>query len=427
MTDISIPQQPATSKTGEFALGWPVVFACMIGMMLGISGLPFYTLGVFAGPVIGDFGWTRAQYQGAFTFMLAGAFMGPVVGHLCDKLGTRTVALTSVTLFALSFASIGVVTQASVWTFYAAWAVMAFVAQGTGPIPWTRAISEWFYQQRGLALGVALMGSGLTAFIAPPVVDALISAVGWRAAYMVVGAAIFLIAFPILFWGLRPAPKAVLESGAQRMASMSTRYGKTLKQALSSYRFWVIAVAFSFISLGVSGIISNLVLLLTDRGFTPQLGALIASMVGLSVLLGRLVVGALLDRFWGPAIAFVLMALPASACLLLASADLSTAMTVVAVFIVGFAAGAEFDIIAYFITRYFGLKHYGKIYGVIYTIFFLGAGIAPLVFAKVYDMTDSYGPVLTAAAVSFVASAALLLTLGPYPDLTHTASEDADG
>ncbi|MEM9878451.1 MAG: MFS transporter [Pseudomonadota bacterium] len=420
MADVAL--ETPHGRTNEFALGWPVVTACMVGMMLGISAVPFYTIGVFAGPVIETFGWTRAQYQGAFTFMLAGAFIGPLVGHLCDKLGTRKVALTSVTLFALSFASLGILTQQSIWTFYAIWAVMAFVAQGTGPIPWTRAISEWFYQQRGLAFGMALMGSGFTAFLAPPLVNALISAAGWRLAYVIVGAGVFTIAFPVLFWGLRAAPQSVLDSGAERAQSMSTRYGKTLREALRSYRFWVIAIAFSMISLGVSGIISNLVLLLTDRGFTPQLGALIASLVGLSVLLGRLLVGALLDRFWGPAIAFVLMALPASACLMLASTELSTALTVVAVFIVGFAAGAEFDIIAYFITRYFGLKHYGKIYGVQYTIFFLGAGIAPLVFAAVYDAAQSYGPILTAAAAMFLIAAAMLLTLGRYPNLAEPDS-----
>lgn len=416
----------APAARGEFAAGWPVVAACMVGMMFGISAIPFYTLGVFAGPVIETFQWTRAQYQGAFTFMLAGALAGPFVGHLCDKVGNRVVALTSVTLFAIAFASIGLFTTQAVWTFYAAWAVMALVAQGTGPIPWTRAISEWFYARRGFAFGLALMGSGIAAFIAPPLVTALIGAVGWRMAYVVVGAVIFCVAFPALFWGLRPAPPEVLEAGARVKGGMSGKYGKTLGEALRSYRFWVIALSFSFISLGVSGIISNLVPLLTDRAFTPQTAAVIASVVGLSVLLGRLVVGALLDRFWGPGIAFVLMALPASACMLLASAELSTPMTVFAVFIVGFAAGAEFDIIAYFVTRYFGLKYYGKIYGVQYTIFFLGAGLAPLIFARVYDVTNSYNPVLYVAAAAFLVSAALLLTLGRYPDLSLDAQAPAE-
>ncbi|MEM9288917.1 MAG: MFS transporter, partial [Pseudomonadota bacterium] len=60
-------------EKGEVARGWPVVAACMLGMMFGISAVPFYSLGIFAVPVIEEFGWTRAQYQGAFSFMLAGA------------------------------------------------------------------------------------------------------------------------------------------------------------------------------------------------------------------------------------------------------------------------------------------------------------------------------------------------------------------
>lgn len=424
MSDIT-PEQ-MSERTSEFGLGWPVVAACMIGMMLGISAIPFYTLGIFAGPVTETFGWTRGQYQGAFTFMLLGALAGPFVGHLCDKVGTRLVALTSVTLFAISFACIGLLTTQSVWTFYTAWAVMAVVAQGTGPIPWTRAISEWFYKRRGLALGLALTGSGVAALIAPPVVTAVIQAAGWRMTYVIVGVVIFLIGFPAIFFGLRSAPKHVIDSGARDFSGMTAKYGCTLGEAVRSYKFWVIAVSFCFISLGVSGIISNLVPLLTDRGFSLERAALLASIIGASVILGRVIVGSLLDRYWGPAIAFVLMALPAGACLLLASADLSLPLIALSVFVVGFAAGAEFDIIAYFVTRYFGLKYYGKIYGVQYTIFFFGAGVAPLIYGRVYDATQSYGPVLYASAVAFLFSATLLLTLGRYPDLALEGSSSRD-
>ncbi|MEM1019981.1 MAG: MFS transporter, partial [Pseudomonadota bacterium] len=131
--------------------------------------------------------------------------------------------------------------------------------------------------------------------------------------------------------------------------------------------------------------------------------------------------------FWGPGIAFVLMALPAASCLVLASADLPLVLTGLAVFVVGFAAGAEFDIIAYFVTRYFGLKHYGKIYGVIYTIFFFGAGLAPLIFARVYDKAATYDPILLVSAATFLGSAALLLTLGRYPDHETQLESSADG
>ncbi|MEM7568610.1 MAG: MFS transporter [Pseudomonadota bacterium] len=408
--------QSQAGQTGEVSRGLPVLIACMVGMMFGISAVPFYTLGIFAVPVMGEFEWTGAQYQGAFTFMLAGALAGPFTGWLCDKLGNRVVALTSITLFSVAFAAIGVLTTQSIWSFYACWAVMAFVAQGTGPIPWTRAIGEWFYARRGLALGIALMGSGVAAFFLPPLTTAIIGATGWRTTYMILGAMIFCIAFPTVWWGLRRAPQWVLDDGASLRGGMSAQYGYSLGDALRSYRFWVIALAFSFISLGVAGIISNLVPLLVDRGFTPQLAAGFAAIIGASVILGRLVVGALLDRFWGPAIAFVLMALPAASCILLASADLPLALTGAAVFVVGFAAGAEFDIIAYFVTRYFGLKNYGKIYGVIYTIFFLGAGLAPMIFARVYDQAQSYNPILLVSAGTFLFSAALLLTLGRYPD-----------
>jgi MFS family permease len=395
----------------EFSRAWTVVLAAFVGMMLGISAIPFFTLGAFAGPVTGEMGWSMAQFQGAFTVITIGSLFGPLVGHLCDQRGVRPIALISCLLFGLALMGIGVFTGPSVISFYAAWAVMAIVGQGTGPIAWTRIINGWFFEQRGLALGLALTGSGLFAFFGPLLTTRMIDSMGWRTTYIVWGFVVLLVALPVLWRLLRDAPRDLHATTAGAGADV----GLSLGQALRGYRFWVIAIAFLLISFGVSGIIANLIPLLGTKNIDRETAAKFAAIIGVSIVVGRVLVGLLLDRFWGPGVAFVLLALPAISCLVLAGGLTGTLPIAAAIFIVGFAAGAEFDIIAYFTARYFGLKSYGKIYGLQYIAFAVGAAAAPPMFGRVFDITNSYDQILTVVAVIFVAASALLLSLGRYP------------
>ena len=61
------------------------------------------------------------------------------------------------------------------------------------------------------------------------------------------------------------------------------------------------------------------------------------------------------DRIWAPTVAFVLLSIPAVSCIILQSADLSYGMAALAVVILGFAAGVEYDLMAYLVSRYFGI------------------------------------------------------------------------
>jgi MFS transporter, OFA family, oxalate/formate antiporter len=92
------------------------------------------------------------------------------------------------------------------------------------------------------------------------------------------------------------------------------------------------------------------------------------------------------------------------------------ALISVGAFLLGFAAGAESDLIAFLAARYFGMAHFGKIYGMLYMPFGLFSAISPLVYGIVRDRTGSYDNMLSVAMVMFVAGGAMLLLLGRYPD-----------
>jgi MFS family permease len=409
----------ASVTEGEFSRGWPVVFASAVGMMLGVTGIPFYTIGVFAKPLIEEFGWSRAQYQGAFMATLIGAATAPLVGYLCDRFGVRRIALWSTAGFAAGMAGIGIITGPAIASFYLAWVMMAVVAQGTGPLAWTRIIGEWFAQRRGLALGLALMGTGFTAVIGPPAATALIAALGWRWAYCALGGVVLIVSWPILWKNLRsPAVSVIATSASAPDAREEQRFvGASLGAALRDYRFWTIALAFIIAACAIAGVISNLVPLMTDRGVAPAKAAAFSSLIGVAVIVGRIVVGYLLDRLWAPSVAAVVFALAGVAAWGLGWIPINNVSVVPVLLMLGFAAGAEFDLLAFLISRYFGLKNYGKIYGVQYAIFFVGAAIGPRFFGASFDAHGGYGYVLNQAGLGFSFSALILLTLGRFPEI----------
>ena len=131
--------------------------------------------------------------------------------------------------------------------------------------------------------------------------------------------------------------------------------------------------------------------------------------------------GYLLDRLWGPALAAVVIVLPVISCLVLAGGVQSTPVMLVSVILVGFAAGAEFDMVAFLTARYFGLKHFGSLYGVLYAFFVSASGFAPGLFGKAFDATHNYTLILNASAVALVVGGIMVLFLGRYPVETSAA------
>ncbi|MEE4173531.1 MAG: MFS transporter [Xanthomonadales bacterium] len=423
----------------EFKFGWPVVVSSALGIALGMSPLPFYTIGVFASPLMQEFGWQISQVMFAlvvFTLVAMGA--SPLVGYLTDKLGVRRVVLTSITLFSFAFMAFAL-NNGSITLYLTLWGILALAGAGTLPITFTRAVSNWFNEKRGLALGVALIGTGISGAIVKVYAGWLIGEFGWRAAYVGVGALPLLIALPVAWALFRDTddPKA-----AARLAQMKahhadsghdgTAYGLTLAQALRDWRFWLLAAVFVPLSFAIGGPIPNMETLLDTKGFDRADAIFLASLIGYAVFVGRLAGGYLLDHIWAPLLACVLLMMPAASMWLFMLPEPSYFQAVLAVVLLGVAAGIEYDLIAYLVSRYFGIRNYGAIYGILYAFFALGAGFGPAVYGRFLDQTGSYDQVLLYSLYAFIVCSAALLFLGPYRDeklksMTGTAPpESAD-
>jgi predicted MFS family arabinose efflux permease len=414
----------------EFQKGWPVVLSSMLGIGLGLSPLPFYTVGVLAKPLAKAFGWGFGQiFFGVTISAIVTPFASPVIGVLCERFGVRRVALTALVLFSLAFMAFSL-TNGSLVLFYVNWAFVSIFGAGTLPITWTQAINNRFETRKGMALGLALMGTGLFGYFGVWYTAALIAHFGWRAAYIGVGALPLGLALPVAFFAFHDVgPKG--QTTAERRAGASARTaaatGMTLREALVDWRFWLIGLSFLPISFAVGATIPNLVNILKHNGFSAEVAVGLVSLIGLSVIGGRAGGGWLVDRFWAPGVAVALLGLPAAGCWVLAHGPFNYGVTAFAVVLVGFAAGAEYDLLAFLTARYFGMKSYAVIYGAFYSFFAVGAGVGPPIFGAVFDKTGSYAAPLTLAACVMILGALALLALGRYRQFhPSSAAPDAD-
>jgi MFS family permease len=407
----------------EFRRGWPVLIAAALGTAFGASPIPFNSIGPFTRPLAEEFGWGRGDIQLAlFWFTAAVVLTVPFVGGLADRIGVRRVAIATLALFGLAFAALAF-TPASLVAFYLLWGLMGILGAGSTPVSWTRVVNAWFVHNRGFALALTLMGTGLTAALLPSLATWLIEEIGWRRAFLGIALLPLAVALPVAVWLFRePDLRASAHLGAPAIHS-----GVTVGTALRDYRFWVIAGSILCIAIGVGGSITNFQPLLMDRGFEPAEAARVAGAIGMSVIAGRLIAGILIDRYWAPLVTLPMLSLPALACFMLAQPTVAMPAALLSAVLIGLAAGAETDLVAYLTARYFGLAHYGRLYGLQYAVFGFASGLSPFLFGKVFDLTGSYQPILYVAAGLFVVGAVALLFLGRYPRFDEAAPVTAPG
>jgi predicted MFS family arabinose efflux permease len=199
----------------------------------------------------------------------------------------------------------------------------------------------------------------------------------------------------------------------------------TVGQAFRDWRFWLLALTFVPLSFAIGGPIPNLETLLGSKGFSVTDAIFLASLIGYAVLVGRLTGGYLLDKIWAPAVACALLILPAYSMYLFQSPDLTYTKTALAVVILGFSAGIEYDLLAYMVSRYFGIRNYAAIYGILYAFFAAGAGFGPAVYGRVFQATGSYNSILNWSMWAFIFCSLALLLLGRYRDAELEKMVDA--
>jgi predicted MFS family arabinose efflux permease len=411
------PGAPGTSAASELARGWKIVVVSAIGVGVGLGGIPFFTLGVFLKPLTEAFAWSRAEVAATSLCLSIGSGLtAPVIGRLVDRLDVRRVALVSLAAMTVAYLALTQL-RGDIRLLYLGVVMLALCGCGTSPLVWALTVSSWFDRARGRALGLTMAGSGVAAILAPRLVDRLIEAYGWQGGY--VGLALFtgLVALPIvflLFEGKRP--RVAAGAGAPLEPP-----GMTVGAALGSQRFWQLAAGVLLVNGAVGAILVHLVALLTDTGMTRASATGIAGLLGVAVLIGRLGVGFLLDRFAAARVAAIVLTAPAIGFELLAALPRTDGLAIATALMFGVASGAEVDLLAYLTGRLFGLRAFGAIYGLLLVAFLLGGGVGPILMGHIHDVRGDYGPALTAGGVICFAGALLMGTLGRFANFASDA------
>ncbi|MXP24687.1 MFS transporter [Altererythrobacter indicus] len=403
---------PAQTRGGEWRRNWPLVILTALALTSSPATLPVYSIGVLTGPLEAEFGWSRATIQAAITFSTGlGFFGGPLGGWLVERFGVRRSILGGIVGLGGAVLVCAAMTG-SAWQLYLLYAAMALLGAGAGAVSWTFLIADRFVRSRGLALGVALSGTGLAAFITPRIAVAGLEWGGWQGAYIWLAGFCLLLILPLCLLGL---PRG---TGGHRAGSLPEtelpRAGLTLGEAVRGHRFWLIGVATLCIYVAVGGLIPNLVPALTDSGLSQGEAVSIMGFFGLAIVAGRILVGFFVDIFWAPLVASAVLIPAAIACFLIQQ-PLDFVAYAMAAMAIGMATGMEFDMLGFLAARYLGLAHFARIYGRLYIFVALGAGLAPPAFAFAYDTFGNYGWPLTISAGLLLLGAGCFLALGRYP------------
>jgi len=403
MTQTSSPPAQRHRVKAELTRGWPVLVAATIGFGTGVSSLPFYTSGLFVPELEAAFGWSRGQLSAIALYgSLVLIATAPLVGALVDRFGVRVPATISILAVSAAYFAMSVMGGAFAGYLLLSLGMYTFASAST-PVSFTRAASFGFDRLRGVALGVVLAGAGATAFLVPATMGTLIAR-DWRAGFAVLG--LVALAGAVVTFLL------INRTGHRREPRPATPF----REVIPHVRTWLFArltLAFAALALAVGGMPLHLVPLLRDAGVSPAAAAGTASLLGIALIIGRVGVGLLVDRFFAPRVTAAVVVLTAAgfAALLLAGPS----MGIAAALAVGLALGAEADLIGYLTSRYFGLRRYGRIFGLFYMVFMAGIGFGPVLIDSLRAATGGYSIPLLASIALLLVAAVLFGTAPRFP------------
>jgi len=387
---------PPLKKPKVFYGYWIVVTAFFSAFIH--SGCGFYAFSLFVQPLQADFGWGRGGIMLALTiFFLIGGVSAPYIGRLVDRYGAKKVLALGAFVTGLGFVLLSLVQ--TLWHFYGAYIIVGVGMAATGMVPATAVVSNWFEKRRGTAIGIMSAGIGAGGFALAPLIGVyLIPNFGWRVSYFALALITWmLIPLVLLVIRTKPAdmglyPDGRQDSEAEAEASPSASEGLSVKMALATSGFWLIAVSFLANGFSEVGLLQSQVPYLVDVGFPLATAATAYGVVGLWSLIGKFGFGWLCDRVqakYACAIGFGVQ-LVGIIILMNVRPAAPAALLWLYVVVIGFGVGSWLPTMSMLISTNFGLAAYGVLFGMITLAQSIGSSTGPLMAGYMYDATGSY-------------------------------------
>ena len=406
----------AAGSLSEWRSNWPLVLAASVGfsffsVMLAASGL-------FMAPVEQEFHWSRGLYSaGPSVATFATALLAIPFGFLVDKFGCRRLVLGG-TLLTIAAMVAFYWTDGSKTRWLVQWAVFGAVAVSIKSTAWTAAVVGVFQRARGLALGLTLAGTAVAAMVVPPLGNWLIESYGWRMAFVWLAlgwGGLTLVLSTLFFFDAHDR----VRKGEMASADTSGLPGLTPREALGDSALWRLGISNFVVMVLTMGLQIHLIQILVEAGVTRTHAAWLSSLAGLTGIIGKLVTGALLDRYAPNWVGGLTLAAAAAAFVLLINGIASPVAIVVALLVNGYASGSKTQITGFLTASYGGMKSFGVIYGTMSSLLAAASGLGPLLAGITHDRAGSYGPFLVAGAIGCALSGVLMLTMPRYPEWEH--------
>jgi len=394
--------------------GWFVVAAAFAVTFVGFGSA--YTFSAFVEPLQHDFAASRGSVS--LVFSLAGFLyfgFGVVSGPLADRWGSRRLAVAGMIL---TGAGLAVASAArSLTEVYAAYGLGVGLGVGSSYVPVVGAVQRWFSRHRGFASGLAVSGIGVGTLVMPPLASFLISGVGWREAYLILGglAAVVGVGMALLIEN-DPRDRGLGPDGdpVESVAKPSHAEGMSVKEAIRSRRFVVLYVACLIGAFGVFVPFVHLVPYAIDHGVPQSSAVLLLGVIGIGSTAGRFFLGGLMDRM-GRGLA--LLAMFIGMALALALWGFSTGFWSLAVFAFAYGVfyGGWVAVLPAVVMDYFGGRHVSGIIGVLYTSVAFGTLIGPSAAGFAFDISHSYMLPIVASVCANLIAAGIVATTPKTP------------
>jgi MFS family permease len=376
---------------------WSMVAAAFAAMCAAYGVA--YSFGAFFKPMAAEFGADRSATSAVFSItVLVWCLLGPVTGHLSDRLGPRIVVAAGGVAMGAGLALTSMIDR--LWLGYLTYGIGVGVGVACAYVPMVAVVGGWFLRRRNTALGIAVAGIGFGTVCGAPIAAASISHLGWRSTYLafaIAAAAILLgCAWIVERPPLHVTPSRVRLRDALRSPAFGFLYASSVMVSIVLFVPFVYLPSFAH-----------------DRGASEVASAALVGIIGGASVAGRMGLGSLADRagvvrlYQG---SFLVLALSYGIWL---SAASYPALVVFAL-VMGAGYGGYVALSPAVIAHLFGTERMGTVLGVLYTSGGLGAMVGPPIVGLIVDRTGSYRVAIAAAFAVALASFAFLIPLSRY-------------
>jgi MFS family permease len=391
----------------DSAQSWRTLAGCGVLAMFSVSALYGATFGLFLLPLQQSLGWGRAEIAFSLTLMtFIGPLVVPVTGWIIDHVALRPLVLWGVVAQSINLAAFGSM-GGNIWVYYLLVFLLMFTAAGPSILTLAKLVQGWFDKSLGRAMGILFACGAVGGVIHPLWVQAVISQVGWREAFVVMGALSLVIAGSVAWWTVyqaKPAPDQNAAVASPETDAVHAATPMSMAAFLRDLIWWKLALFNMLFAFGTGAIFLHFAALLQDRGAAPAQAAIAMSLVAAGGFVGNLLAGWLVDRWSARWLAVLLMLAPMAAALLLyAGGPVSAAIAAGA--LLGLCSGGDNSLSIFLARRYFHPGIFGRASATQFIAATLGGGVSPWLAGLVHDRTGNYDLALLMAAGSFGAAA----------------------